>query len=72
MTYNCFTINKTRKEIIHMDERKGTETMIAVENKQETIELENLLKQLSPDEQKSFQIFMQGVRFAKNVAKTGS
>ena len=54
-----------------MDERKGTETMIAVENKQETIELENLLNQLSPDEQKSFQIFMQGVRFAKNMAKTG-
>ena len=53
-----------------MDERKGTETMIAVENKQETIELENLLNQL-PDEQKSFQIFMQGVRFAKNMAKTG-
>ena len=54
-----------------MDERKGTETMIAVENKQETIELENLLNQLSPDEQKSFQIFMQGVRFAKNMAKIG-
>lgn len=31
-----------------MDERKGTETMIAVENKQETIELEcNLLEYLT-------------------------
>lgn len=46
-----------------------TETMLATENQQEATEVMAFLGELAPEEKKDFLVFMQGIRFAKGMAR---
>ena len=47
---------------------KATETMLKTENKQEATEVMEFLGELNQNEKKDFLTFMQGIRFARNMA----
>ena len=47
----------------------NTETLLKTENQQEAAEVMAFLGELAPEEKKDFLVFMQGIRFAKGMAR---
>mgnify|MGYP005777814107 CR=1 FL=1 len=50
-----------------MAETKTTKTMLATENKQEATEVMAFLAELTEEEKKYFLMFVQGIRFKKDM-----
>lgn len=55
-----------------MTERKSIETMLNAENKNEATEVLEFLEKLNMEEKREFLAFVQGVKFAKEAAKSGT
>lgn len=48
---------------------KRTETLAAIENKEEAAEVMNLVKNLCQEERENLLVFLEGVRFGKKLAQ---
>lgn len=55
-----------------MTERKSIETMLNTENKNEAMEVLEFLEKLNMEEKREFLAFVQGVKFAKEAATSGT